>query len=91
MVRFMETKARTVGEDGRIGYTWRFTPEEAKELDRRVEKDGYTDRTAWFREEVLGLPALERKTPKKAEKAKKAGKKGGKKGSKKAAADAPAA
>jgi hypothetical protein len=78
MTRYMETKARTVGEDGRIGYTWRFLPEEAKALDAIVAKSDYTDRTAWFREEVLGLPALvrEKKEPKakpaKAKKGKKA-------------------
>ena len=72
MVRFMDTKERTTGKDGRIGYTWRFFPDEAKALDEKVEKSGYTDRTAWFREKVLGLPPLERKTKPKGKKGKKA-------------------
>ena len=69
MVRYWDTTKRKVGDDGRIGYTWRLTPDEADKLDSMVEKGGYSDRTAWFREKVLGLPALVRSTkPKKSAK-----------------------
>ena len=78
MTRYSDVKARSVGEDGRIGYTWRFFPEEARALDKIVADSGYQDRTAWFREKVLKLPPLVRESKAKKEKpakAKKAAKK----------------
>lgn len=71
--RFTTVANRKINHEGRIGYTWRLFPEEAKALDAAIAKAGYTDRTSWFREEVLGLPPHERKTaPKKEKPAKKA-------------------
>src|SRR5581483_10414173 len=79
--RYTTVGDRKVNHEGRIGYTWRFFPEEAAALDARIAKDGYTDRTSWFREVVLKLPKLERKAaapkkPAKAKKSKKAAKGG---------------
>jgi hypothetical protein len=73
MVRFMDKKKRKVGEDGRIGYTWRLLPEEAAALDALVEKNDYADRTAWFRERVLHLAPLVRATKEKPAKKPKKG------------------
>jgi hypothetical protein len=82
-LRYQEVAERKLNHEGRIGYTWRFFPNEAQALDARIAKDGYSDRTSWFREVVLKLPPHERATKAAVAKPKKAK---GKKAAKKAAA-----
>lgn len=77
--RYQPVSDRKVNHEGRIGYTWRFLPHEAEALDARVAKDGYSDRTSWFREVVLKLPPHERRSAAKEEKPSKKGKKAAKK------------